>query len=462
MTQSGDAARRYSREHSERFRQELHELLRIPSLSGDPAYAGDIRRAADWLAEHLRGLGADNVQVMETAGHPVVYGEWLGAGPDKPTVLVYGHYDVVPASIEDGWDTEPFEPVERDGKIYARGATDDKGQLFIHVKAFEAYMQAGGGAPVNIKFFLEGEEEVASPNLRPFLETHLDLLKADVCVISDSSMPTIEEPMVTHSLRGMTYIEVTVEGPNDDLHSGFYGGAVHNPALALAEILAQLHNPDHSIAVPGFYDDVVALTDDERAEVAKTDMSEAQLLAATGVPAVWGEADYTIRERVSARPTLEINGVLSGWTGPGPKTIIPVSAMAKISCRLVGNQDPIKIFEQLKQYIEALAPPTVRVTVELLTTGEPALIDFHLPEMQAAVRAYEQGWGATPTFTRGGGSIPVVADIYNLMRIPVVMMGYGLDTDGLHGTNEHFSVEMFHRGIETAIVYMDELAALPR
>lgn len=461
MTESGDAARRYSRENGERFRQELHELLRIPSLSGDPAYAADIRRAAEWLAEHLRGLGTANVAVMETAGHPVVYGEWLGAGPDKPTVLVYGHYDVVPASIEDGWDTEPFEPVEKDGKIYARGATDDKGQLFIHVKAFESYMQAGG-APVNLKFFLEGEEEVASPNLRPFLEAHLDLLAADVCVISDSSMPTIEEPMITHSLRGMTYIEVSVAGPHDDLHSGFYGGAVHNPALALVEILAQLHNPDHSIAVPGFYDDVVALTDDERAEVAKTAMSDAQLLAATGVPAVWGEANYTIRERVSARPTLEINGLLSGWTGPGPKTIIPVTAMAKISCRLVGNQDPNKIYEQLKQYIESLAPPTVSVTVKLLTTGEPALIDFHLPEMQAAVRAYEKGWGATPIFTRGGGSIPVVADFYNLMQMPVVMMGYGLDTDGLHGTNEHFSIEMFHRGIETAIVYLDELAQLPR
>jgi acetylornithine deacetylase/succinyl-diaminopimelate desuccinylase-like protein len=462
MAPSSDAAREYSRVHCHRFLQELDALLRIPSLSGDPAYAADVQRAAEWLAEHLRGIGAENVAVMPTAGYPVVYGDWLGAGADKPTVLVYGHYDVVPAAIEDGWDTPPFEPVVKDGKIYARGATDDKGQLLIHVKALESYLESGDGPPVNLKFLLEGEEEVSSPNLRPFIETHLDLLKADICVISDSSMPTIERPAITHSLRGMTYIEIHVEGPHDDLHSGFYGGAVHNPALALVEILARLHNPDHSIAVPGFYDDVVNLTDVERAEVAKTDMSEAELLAATGAPAPWGEERFTIRERVSARPTLEINGLLSGWGGPGPKTIIPATAMAKVSCRLVGNQDPHDIYEKLKAYIESLTPPTVKVRVDLLTTGEPALIDFTLPEMQAAARAYEKGWGATPVFTRGGGSIPIVADIYTLMKMPVVMMGYGLDTDGLHGTNEHFHIEMFQRGIETAIVYLDELAQLAR
>lgn len=462
MAAGSEAARAYARANGERFVQELEELLRIPSISTDPAHAGDIRRAAEWLAEGLRQAGAENVAVMETAGYPVVYGDWLGAGPEKPTVLVYGHYDVVPAAKEDGWDTEPFEPVIKDGRIFARGATDDKGQLSIHVKALEAYLRSGDGPPVNLKFLLEGEEEVSSPNLRPFIEEHLDLLKADVCVISDSSMPAIDSPMITHSLRGMTYIEVKVEGPHDELHSGFYGGAVHNPALALVEILSRMFNPDHSIAVPGFYDDVVTLTETERTEIAKTDMSEAQLLEATGVPAPWGEDAFTIRERVSARPTLEINGLASGWTGPGPKTIIPATAMAKISCRLVGNQDPRDIYEKLKTYITSLAPPTVKVTVDLLTTGEPALIDFTLPEMQAAARAYEIGWGATPVFTRGGGSIPIVADIAHLMQIPVVMMGYGLDTDGLHGTNEHYSLEMFARGIETAIVYLEELARLPR
>lgn len=460
MSSSSDTARQYALANAGRFQAELFELLRIPSLSGDPARAGEVRQAAEWLAAHLEQLGTTRSEVMPTAGHPVVYAEWLGAGPDKPTVLVYGHYDVVPASIEDGWDSDPFEPIERDGKIFARGATDDKGQLFIHVKAFESYLKSGAGSPVNLKFLLEGEEEISSPSLRPFLESHRDLLAADVCVISDSSMRTIDQPVILHSLRGMTYLEIEVTGPHDDLHSGFYGGAVHNPALALVEILAALHNAEHSVAVPGFYDDVVPLTPAERTEIAKTAISEAELLSATGVPAPWGEAAYSFAERTSARPTLEINGIGSGWTGPGPKTIIPATAMAKVSCRLVGNQDPLRIFEQIKSFIESITPSSVKVDVRLVTTGEPALIDFTIPEMQAAARAYERGWGATPAFTRGGGSIPIVADIYNLMKMPVVMMGYGLDTDGLHGTNEHFSIEMFRRGIETAIVYLDELAAL--
>jgi len=461
MSSHSDKARKYSRQHAERFRHELLELLRIPSLSGDPAYAGDIKRAAEWLAAHLHALGLQNARVMATAGLPVVYGEWLGAGPDKPTVLVYGHYDVVPAAMEDGWDTPPFEPVEKDGKIYARGATDDKGQLFIHVKALESYLESGG-APVNVKFLLEGEEEISSPNLTPFIKANLDLLKADVCVISDSSMRIIEEPAITHSLRGMTYIEIEVEGPKEDLHSGFWGGATHNPGLALVEILSKLYNPDNTIAVPGFYDDVVPLKPEEREMIAKVSLTDDQFKAATGVPALWGDVSYTVRERVSARPTLDINGMWSGWTGPGPKTIIPARASAKLSSRLVANQDPHKIFALMKKYIESIAPPTVKVKVSLLTTGFPALIPFDLPEMQAAARAYEKGWGHQPVFTRGGGSIPVVADIYSLMHIPVVMMGYGLDTDGLHSPNEHYSIEMFHRGIETAIVYLDELAQLPR
>jgi acetylornithine deacetylase/succinyl-diaminopimelate desuccinylase-like protein len=460
MTQTTDAARAFSRANAEDFQAQLFDMLHIPSLSGDPAHAGDVKRMAEWLAAHMRELGLDKVAVMPTSGHPVVYGEWMGAGQDEPTVLVYGHYDVVPAAMEDGWSTPPFEPVVKDGKVYARGATDDKGQLFIHVKALESYLKTDGAAPVNVKFLIEGEEEVSSPNLRPFIEANLDLLKADVCVISDSSMRVIEEPAITHSLRGMTYIEVEVTGPREDLHSGFYGGAVHNPALALVEILDKLYKPDHTIAVPGFYDEVVALTQDERDMIAKTSMSEQQLKEATGVPAVWGDARYTIRERVSARPTLDINGMWSGWSGPGPKTIIPARAGAKLSSRLVADQDPHVVFEQLKRYIESVAPPTVSVSVRLVTTGEPALVPFDLPEMQAAARAYEKGWGATPVFTRGGGSIPVVADFIKLMELPVVMMGYGLDTDGLHAPNEHFSLEMFQRGIETAIVYLEELAQL--
>lgn len=460
MNTASDSARQYSRANAEKFRQELHELLRIPSISTEPAHAPDMQRAAEWLVRHMQALGLQNAQVMPTAGYPVAYGEWLGAGPDKPTVLVYGHYDVVPADMEDGWQTPPFEPVEKDGKIYARGATDDKGQLFIHVKALESYLKTAGEAPVNVKFLIEGEEEVASPNLVPFLKEHLDLLRADVCIISDTSMRSINEPAILHSLRGMTYLEVEVQGPTDDLHSGLWGGAVHNPALALVEILSKLYNPDNTIAVPGFYDDVVPLTDEERAMIAKTDMSKDQYKQSTGVPAVWGDADYTIRERIAARPTLDINGLWSGWSGPGPKTIVPAKAGAKISSRLVGNQDPHKIYDLIKSYIESITPPTVTVEVRLITTGKAALFSFDIPEMQAASRAYEKAWGATPLFTRGGGSIPVVAEIADLMDIPVVMMGYGLDDDGLHSPNERFSIEMFHRGVETAIVYLEELAQL--
>ena len=462
MSTNSDAARKYSRTHAERFQHELFESLRIPSISADPQFAGDQQRMAQWLVDHMHALGLSNTKVMPTDGPPVAYGEWLGAGKDRPTVLVYGHYDVVPALMEDGWETPPFEPVVKDGKVYARGATDDKGQLFIHVKSLESYLETGGAAPVNIKFLLEGEEEISSPNLTPFIEKNLDLLRADVCVISDSSMRIIEEPAITHSLRGMCYIQVEVQGPSDDLHSGFWGGATHNPGLALVEIIHKLYNPDHSIAVPGFYDDVVPLTEKERALLSKVELTEAQFKQATGVPAVWGEASYSIRERVSARPTLDINGLWSGWSGPGPKTIIPARASVKLSSRLVGNQDPDKIFKLLKKYIESIAPPTVKVKVSLVTKGWPALIPHDLPEMQAASRAYEKGWGHTPVFTRGGGSIPVVADIYNLLKIPVVMMGFGLDTDGLHSPNEHYSLEMFQRGIETAIVYLDELANLPR
>jgi acetylornithine deacetylase/succinyl-diaminopimelate desuccinylase-like protein len=458
MALSSEKARKYSRDHAERFRHELFEFLRIPSLSGDPAHAGDVKRAAEWLAAHLHALGLKKAEVMKTKGHPVVYAEWMGAGPDNPTVLVYGHYDVVPAVMEDGWNHPPFDPIEKDGKIYARGATDDKGQLFIHVKALESYLEAEGAAPVNVKLLLEGEEEVSSPNLLPFIREHLDLLESDVCVISDSSMPTIERPAITHSLRGMAYLELEVQGPKEDLHSGFWGGATHNPALAMVEILSKLYNPDNTIAVPGFYDDVVALTKEEREMIAKNELTEQQFKQATGVPAIWGDTKYTIRERVSARPTLEINGLWSGYSGPGPKTIIPGKAGAKLSSRLVGNQDPEKIYQLLKKYIESIAPPTVKVKVSLVTKGKPALIPFDLPEMQAASRAYEKAWGHKPVFTRGGGSIPIVADIYNLMSIPVVMMGYGLDSDGLHSPNEHYSIEMFHRGIETAIVYLEDLA----
>ena len=460
MSGAVEDARSFARNHATEFVTELVDMLRIPSLSGDPAHAGDVREMASWLVTHMAGLGLDKVAVMETAGHPVVYGEWLGAGPDAPTILVYGHYDVVPASLAEGWDTDPFDPVIKNGRVYARGATDDKGQLFIHVKALQAWLQTAGAAPVNVKYLIEGEEEVSSPNLTPFIKEHLDLLRADVVVISDSSMRVIEEPAITHSLRGMTYLEIHVSGPREDLHSGFYGGAVHNPAVALVQILDQLYAPDGTIAVPGFYDAVVGLTDAEREMIARTGITEAQLTAVTGAPAQWGDQKFTIKERVSARPTLDINGIWGGYSGPGPKTIIPAVAGAKLSSRLVANQDPHHIFELVREFVTSIAPATVNVEVRLITTGLPALIPMDLPAMQAAARAYQRGWGHDAVFTRGGGSIPVVADFVDLLQVPVVMMGYGLDDDGLHAPNESYSLDMFGRGIETAIVYMDELARL--
>jgi acetylornithine deacetylase/succinyl-diaminopimelate desuccinylase-like protein len=330
--------------------------------------------------------------------------------------------------------------------------------MFIHIKALEAYLASEGKAPVNLKFMLEGEEEIGSFHLPDFIRANKERFKADVCVISDSGMRDITQPAITYALRGMTYMQLDVWGPSQDLHSGGYGGMVHNPALALAQMIAKLHNPDSSIAVPGFYDDVLPLSAEERAELAKQEISEEVLKQQTGVPASWGEAAYTRRERISARPTMEINGLLSGWTGEGAKTVLPAKAMAKISCRLVANQDPRKIYELMKQYVAQITPPAVRSELKLINMGHPAMVDIHTPAMQAAVRAYERGWGAAPIFAREGGSIPVVADFKTELGIPSILMGYGLNTDGAHGPDEHFSIEMFHRGIDTAIIFLEELA----
>ncbi|MEP7292929.1 MAG: dipeptidase [Chloroflexota bacterium] len=450
-------AREYAEEHAEHFREQLYDLIRIPSISTDPQHRDDVRRAAEWIANELREIGANHVELMETGGHPVVYSDWLGAGANAPTVLIYGHYDVQPATMADGWTSEPFEPMERDGKIYARGSSDDKGQMFIHIKALESYLATEGKAPVNVKFMIEGEEEIGSFNLPEFIRANKERFKADVCVISDTGMRDINQPAITYGLRGLTYMQLDVWGPKTDLHSGGYGGMVHNPALALAQIISKLHNADNSVAVPGFYDDVVAVGDAEKAEMAKQDIPEDLLKEQIGIPGAWGEAAYTLRERISARPTLEINGLLSGWTGEGAKTVLPAKAMAKISCRLVANQDPRKIYELVKAYIATITPPTVHSDLKLINVGHPALVDIHTPEMQAAMRAYERGWGATPIFAREGGSIPVVADFKVELGLPSILMGYGLNTDGAHGPDEHYSIEMFHRGIDTAICFLEEL-----
>lgn len=451
-------AQDYAKTNAAKFREQLHTLIRIPSVSTSPEHASDVKRAAEWLAGQMREIGLQQVEVMPTGGHPVVYGEWLGAG-DAPTVLVYGHYDVQPAHIEDGWDTPPFEPVERDGKIYARGSSDDKGQLFIHFKAVEAVLASEGKLPVNIKFLIEGEEEIGSPNLGSFIEQHKEKLKSDVCVISDSGMDTEDQPAITYALRGLLTMELIVTGPEIDLHSGSYGGIVHNPVQAICEIIAQLHHPDGSIAVPGFYDDVLPLSAKEREALKQTDISEESLKKITKVPQAWGETQYTLRERVGARPTLEINGIAGGFYGEGFKTVLPARAMAKISCRLVAKQDPKRIYQVVRDYVAKITPPTVRSELRALRDGAPAgYVDINTPAMKAALAAYEQGWGQRPVFVREGGSIPVVVDFQEKLGLPVLLMGYGLNTDGPHGPNEHFVTSLFHRGIHTAICFLYEIA----
>lgn len=449
----------YAKQHGEEYRAQLRDLIRIPSISTLPEKAGDVQRAADWLAKEMRRIGL-NAEVVQTAGHPIVYGEWMGAGENAKTVLVYGHYDVQPAEREDGWDTDPFEPVEKDGILYARGSSDDKGQMFAHVKAVESYLATEGKLPVNIKLLVEGEEEISSKHLGEFVKNNVERLKADVCVISDTGFMAKDQPAIVYSLRGLTYMELHVYGPSKDLHSGAFGGTVHNPGQALCEIIAQLHNPDGSVNVPGFYDDVLALSDEERAETAKTNWSDEKHLEVTGVPQIWGEAAYNLRERVGARPTLEVNGILCGFTGEGAKTVLPAKAMAKISCRLVANQDPHKIYELVRERIKALTPPTVTSELRLLHVGEPAITTLDSPAMQAAIAAYEQGWGKRPIFLREGGSIPIVADFMRELNLPVILMGFGLDTDGAHGPNEHFHIDMFHKGIDTAIHFLREVATV--
>ncbi len=450
----------YAEQHADQFKQELIDFLKIPSVSTDASYADDVQRAATWLADHMREIGL-TVEVIETDGrHPLVYAEHI-VSEDAKTVLFYGHYDVQPAVIEDGWDSDPFDPVEKDGKLYARGATDDKGQMFIHVKAVEALLRSDDALPVNVKFIIEGEEESGSQAITAFVAEQGAKLAADVCVISDTSMSDIEQPVIINALRGVLAFELTVTGPGQDLHSGMYGGSVHNPLQALAEFIAKFHNDEGAVAVPGFYDDVRPLSDADREEIAALPWDNVAWSEDTGSPVPWGEDDYSLRERIGARPTLEVNGMAGGYYGKGLKAIIPHKAWAKISCRLVADQDPQDIMEKIQRYINKIKPPTVNVEITALGKGkEAALINTDTPAMQAAIVAYEKGWGAQPIFKREGGSIPIVSDFQNTLNLPVIMMGFGLDTDGLHGPNEHYRIEMFHKGIQTMIHFLQQMPTI--
>lgn len=447
-----DKALQHAGENRERYVEQLFDLLRIPSVSTLSEHRPDIERAAEWLASEMSRVGLKNVQTMPTDGHPVVYGEWLEAGGGAPTVLIYGHYDVQPVDPLELWDSPPFEPVIRDGEIYARGASDDKGQAFAHIKAIESMLAANGRLPVNVKLILEGEEEIGSPSLETFVVANKELLAADTGLVSDGRIVGPEQPSIVYALRGMTYMEVIITGPKRDLHSGTYGGSVHNPAQVMAEIIAALHDKNGHITIPGFYDKVRPLSDSERAALKQVPYTLEQWQQETGLEKPWGEPDFTLLERASARPTCEVNGMWGGFQGEGGKTIIPAEAGAKISMRLVPGQDPGEIAQLFTDYVMSVAPDDVKVVVNNLTGGWPAITPIDSPEMQAAARAYEAVWGVRPVFTREGGSIPIVATFQKELGTPVVLMGFGLD-DNTHAPNEHFRVSHFYRGIDTIIQY---------
>ncbi|MFW6184864.1 MAG: dipeptidase [Chloroflexota bacterium] len=453
-TEAKETALRHAERTQERRLEELIEFLCIPSVSTKPEHDEDTRSAAQWLARAMREAGLENVQLFETAGHPLVYGDWLHAGPLAPTVLIYGHYDVQPAEPLDEWHTRPFEPEVRDDFLYARGASDDKGQVYIHVKVVESYLQSEGRLPLNVKFIVEGEEEIGGKHLGEFVPQHKELLAADVALISDSAMLGPEQPSIVYGLRGLCYVLLDVIGPDHDIHSGSYGGGINNPINALSHIIAGLKDENGRITIPGFYDDVRPLSEDERAMLAEYSLDEASWLAHTGAPAVWGEAEYSLVERLGARPTLDVNGIIGGYTGEGAKTIIPSRVHAKISMRLVPDQDPQKIRELFEAYVQELAPPSVRLRFDFQGAAPASINDYNTPAVQAAAEAYEAVFGRGPIFRREGGSIPVVGDFQRHLGLETVLMGFGLPDDRIHSPNERFYVPNFYRGIESGIHFL--------
>jgi acetylornithine deacetylase/succinyl-diaminopimelate desuccinylase-like protein len=447
----------HARANRKHHLDELCELLRIPSISALSEHKSDMQRAAEWLAASMARAGLAKVQIEPTAGNPVVYGEWLGAGPDAQTVLVYGHYDVQPVDPIDLWLSPPFEPEVRDGEIYARGASDDKGQMFAHIKAIEAMLADGGRPPVNIKLIVEGEEEIGSPNLEPFVIGHKDRLAASSSVISDGRIVDADTPSLVYALRGMAYMEFRIKGPERDLHSGSYGGSVYNPAQLVAEIIVSMHDRSGMVTIPGFYDKVHPLAAAEREALKKVPYSLAQWQEETGLETPWGEQEYSILERITARPTCEVNGMWGGFQGEGGKTVIPAEAGAKVSMRLVPDQDPHEIADLFKAHIKRFVPADYQLDVLEHVHGLPAITPIESREIRAAARAYEATWGKPPVFTREGGSIPIVSTFQQELGAPVVLMGFGL-ADNVHAPNEHFRLEHFYRGIETIIYYYHYLS----
>jgi len=437
----------YIQANKDRFIEELIELLKIPSVSADSAYKGDVMDAAEAVRKSLEAAGADNTELCQTAGFPVVYGEKI-IDSSKPTILVYGHYDVQPADPIELWDSPPFEPVIKDGKIFARGACDDKGQMFMHVKAFELMMQTNQ-LPCNVKFIIEGEEEVGSANLEKFITEYKEKLKADIILISDTSMLSMENPSITTGLKGLSYIEVEVTGPNRDLHSGVYGGAVGNPINILCEMIASLKNENNYITIPGFYDNVIEASNKERELMGKTPFDLSDYKSKLGIDEVHGEAGYTTIERKGIRPTLDVNGIWGGYIGEGAKTVLPSKASAKISMRLVPNQSDEEITAKFKKHFESIAPKSVKVDVRPHHGGEPYVMPIDIPEYEAASEAIVRAFGKEPVPVRAGGSIPIVALFEDVLGLKSILLGFGLDTDAIHSPNEHYGIENFLKGIET-------------
>jgi acetylornithine deacetylase/succinyl-diaminopimelate desuccinylase-like protein len=441
----------YIQSNQDRFLSELFELLRIPSVSADSKHKGDVRKAAEYVVHKLKEAGADKVQLMETKGHPIVYGEKI-KDASKPTVLVYGHYDVQPPDPLNLWTSPPFEPTVRDGKIYARGSADDKGQFYMHIKAFEIMMKHNL-LSCNVKFMIEGEEEVGSDNLGTFVKENKNLLKADVILISDTSLISLDQPSITAGLRGLSYMEVEVTGPNRDLHSGVYGGAVANPANVLAKMIASLHDENGRVTIPGFYDKVAELSSAEREALNKAPFDLNEYKKDLGVDEVQGEKGYTTLERTGIRPTLDVNGIWGGYTGEGAKTVLPSKASAKISMRLVPNQHPDEITTLFTKHFISIAPKSVKVKVTAHHGGEAAVTPTDSKAFKAAAKAFEEVWGKSPIPTRDGGSIPIVALFKKELGLDTVLMGFGLDSDALHSPNEHYGIKNFLIGIETIVAF---------
>jgi len=445
----------------DRYLEELKGFLAIPSISALPQHAGDVKRCADWCVEEMRRIGLQNVRLIDTAGNPVVYGDWLAA-EGAPTILFYGHYDVQPVDPLELWESPPFEATVRDGEIYARGSADDKGQVFMHFKAVEAHLKQNGRLPVNIKFILEGEEEVGSVNLDDFIRAHKGELGADVVVISDSPMFARGVPSICYGLRGLVYFQLDLRGSSTDLHSGSFGGAVANPAMVLAQVLAQMKDRGGRIKIPGFYDDVVPLQEEERKAWASLPFNEKQYKKDFGVPKLFGESSYTTLERTWARPTFEVNGLLSGFTGEGAKTVLPAVAMAKVSMRLVPNQSPDTIARLFEEYVKKVTPKTVELKVTRMHGGKPWMTSYDNPFVQAAARAIEKGFGQKPVLTREGGSIPVVSTFQEELGLPSVLFGVGLPDENAHAPNEKLDVGNFHGGIIASAILYNEIADAQR